>query len=293
MKEVAMDIAATTPTYDIPALRKAYAKDGAVKLPGLVSSAWVERLRAAFTEFLKRDPGEVYSTNFGHGPGRTTIRFMWREEPELLRFARGSGVAPVIGGIVGASFLRFWYDNSFIHEAGYDKYTRQAGYEREMLAGTPWHHDAVVFPFKGEMNPGLWVALTDVTEDSAPLQIIKGSHLSDVLYRPAVYTDQNVLEEGFESLPDWDAKVAAGACEKVVYTMTAGDALVLHPRLIHGAPPAKDNAPTRIGFSSRWAGDDIRWWPHPYSMKFLGVKYDEVEVGTPPEGEFFPLVWQA
>lgn len=69
----------------------------------------------------------------------------------------------------------------------------------------------MVFPFKGEMNPGLWVALTPVTEDSAPLMCIKGSHRTGVLYRPAVYTDQNApVVEGFEALPDWDAKIAAG-----------------------------------------------------------------------------------
>ncbi len=280
-------------SYDIPALKHAYAADGVVKLPGLVSADWVARLRAAFDEFLKRDPGEVYSTYFGHGPGRTSIRFMWREMPELLTFAKESGVAPVIGAIVGASFLRFWYDNSFIHEAGYDGYTRAAGYDREMLSGTPWHHDAVVFPFTGEMNPGLWVALTDVSEDSAPLECIRGSHKGDVLYRPAVYVDQQDVEEGFEALPDFDAKLAAGECEKMTFPMRAGDALVLHPMLIHGAPPAKDGAATRIGFSSRWAGDDIRWKPRPYSMRFLGVDYDDVAVGTAPEGEFFPLVWQA
>lgn len=288
-----MDSTETT-RYDIPALNAAYDADGVVKVPGLVSQAWVERLTSAITEFRKRDPGDAFSTYFGHGPGRTTIRWMWREVDDLIAFARESGVAPVIGGVVGASSLRFWYDNTFIQEAGYDGFSRDAGYEREFRAGTPWHHDAVVFPFTGEQNPGLWVALTPVTEGTAPLTCIKGSHRTGELYRPAVYVDQDApVPEGFRALPDWDAAIAAGEWEKVWFPMAPGDALILHPSIVHSAPPVRGGGSTRIGFSSRWAGDDIRWWPHPYSMRFLGIDYDDIEDGTPPDGAYFPLVWQA
>jgi ectoine hydroxylase-related dioxygenase (phytanoyl-CoA dioxygenase family) len=284
----------STTGYDIAALKAIYEKDGVVKVPALVSQAWVARLTAAIAEFRKRDPGDVRSKYFGHGPGRSTVRWMWREVEELLQFASESGVAPVIGGIVGASFLRFWYDNTFIHESGYEEITAEAGYEREFLAGTPWHHDVVAFPFAGEQDPGLWVALTPVSEDTAPLTCIKGSHRTGVLYRPAVYFDQHApVAEGFRDTPDWDAAIAAGEWEKVWFPMEPGDALIIHPNTVHGAPPAKNGAATRIGFSSRWAGDDIRWWDQPYALKFLGIDFADVEAGTAPDGEFFPMVWKA
>ncbi len=280
--------------YDIPALKAIYDADGVVKVPALVSRAWVERLTTAIAGFRERDPGDVRSTYFGHGPGRTTVRWMWREVDALLQFACEPGIASLIGGVIGASSLRFWYDNTFIQESGFEGFTPAAGYEREFLAGTPWHHDAVAFPFTGEQNPGLWVALTPVTEDTAPLTCIKGSHRTGALYRPAVYVDQHeTVAEGFHATPDWDAAIAAGEWEQVWFPMEPGDALIIHPSTIHSAPPAKDGAQTRIGFSTRWAGDDIRWWPHPYAMDFLGVDYADVEEGTAPDGAFFPLVWQA
>ena len=288
-----MDADSTTP-YDIPALKAIYDADGVVKVPALVSQAWVERLTAAIAEFRKRDPGDVRSTYFGHGPGRTTVRWMWREVEELIQFASESGVAPLIGGIIGASSLRFWYDNTFIQESGYDGFTPEAGYEREFQAGTPWHHDVVAFPFTGEQNPGLWVALTPVAEDTAPLTCIKCSHRTGELYRPAVYVDQHTpVAGGFHDLPDWDAAIAAGEWEKVWFPMQPGDALIIHPNTIHGAPPVKNSAPTRIGFSTRWAGDDIRWWVQPYATHVPGIDYADVVDGTAPDGEFFPLVWQA
>lgn len=281
-------------SYDIASLKATYDADGVVKVPGLVSKEWVARVTAAIAEFRKRDPGDVRSTYFGHGPGRTTIRWMWREVDELLQFAKQPGIGAVIGGIIGSSSLRFWYDNTFIQEAGFDRFTKEAGYDREYLAGTPWHHDVTAFPFTGEQNPSVWVALTPVNEDSAPLMCLKGSHRTGKLFRPAVYTDQQApVSDGFHPPLDWEAAIARGEWEKLWFPMEPGDTLLIHPNTIHGAPPAKDGSHTRIGFSTRWAGDDIRWWPHAYAMKFLGVDYKDITVGSVPDGEYFPLVWQA
>lgn len=279
--------------YDIAALKAQYDRDGVVMVPGLVSQDWVQRITVAIAEFRQQDPGDIRSTYFGHGPGRTTIRWMWREHSALLKFAREAGIGGVIGGIMGAKRLKFWYDNIFIHEGGFQNFTREAGYDREYLAGTPWHHDVTAFPFTGEMNASVWVALTPVTADTAPLMCLKGSHRTGKLYRPAVYTDQKAeVADGFHAPPDWEAAIARGEWEKLWWPMQPGDTLLIHPNTIHGAPPAKDGAQTRIGFSTRWAGDDIRWWPHAYAMKFLGIDYKDIAVGSPPDGPYFPLVWQ-
>ena len=276
---------AATAAYDIPALKAAYDADGFVKVPGLVSQAWVERLTAVIHEFLKRDPGDPYSTYFGHGPGRTTIRWMWREMDEVQRFARESGVAPVIAGIIGSRSAFLWYDNTFIHEGGH---------EGEHQAGTPWHHDVVAFPFKGAQNPSVWIALTPIDGDNAPLACLRGSHRTGALYRPVVYTDQNApVADGFSAPPDWQALIEAGEWEPVWYPMAPGDVLMIHPNTIHGAPPVKAGAPTRIGMSTRWGGDDLRWWPHPYALDFPGVDYARVTPGTRPEGPLFPVAWRA
>ena len=271
-------------THDIEALKAVYDRDGVVGVPGLVSADWVARLTAVLNDYLKRDPGEGNTVNFGHGPGRTTVRWMWREVDEIVRFARESGIAPTVAGIIGATRLRFWYDNTFIQDSGF----------RDVeLSGSPFHSDSSAFPFTGEQNPSVWVALTPVTEDMAPLTCLKGSHRTGLRYRPPVYVREDApLPDGFVEQPDWDALVAAGEWETVWFAMEPGDTLLIHPDTVHGAPPASDGAPRRIGFTSRWAGDDIRWHIHDFALEIPGIDYAAVEQGAAPDGEFFPEVWR-
>lgn len=271
-------------TYDLAALKAAYEADGVVKLPGLVSAEWVKRLTDTLNDFLKKDPGAGNSVNFGHGPGRTTVRWMWREQPEVLRFAKESGIAPTIAAVIGVRSLKFWYDNTFIQDGGYAD---------QPLSGSPWHSDNSAFAFTGEQNPSVWVALTPVTLDTSPLSCLKGSHRTGTRYRPPVFVSQDeALPEGFSEQPDWRAAIDEGEWEVLAFEMEPGDTLLIHPDTIHGAPPAADDAPRRIGFTSRWIGDDIRWWKHAYGMPLPGLDFADVEDGTVPEGEFFPEVWR-
>ncbi len=274
-----------TQSHDIPALKAVYDRNGVVKVPGLVSDEWVQRLNNALTEYLKKDPGEGNTVNFGHGPGRTTVRWMWREVDEIFRFATDSGIAPTVAGIIGATRLRFWYDNTFIQDSGF---------KNAELSGSPFHSDSSAFPFTGEQNPSVWVALTPVTEDMAPLTCLKGSHRTGLRYRPSVYVRQDTpLPDGFVEQPDWDALVAAGEWEKISFTMDPGDTLLIHPDTVHGAPPAEDGAPRRIGFTSRWAGDDICWHVHDFALNIPGLDFKDVTEGDPVDGECFPEVWRA
>lgn len=272
-------------SYGIEALRKTYEDDGVVFIPNLVEEDWVNRLQITLDRFLTKDPGSGNSKNFGHGPGRTTVRWMFREEPEILRFAKESGIAPTIAGVIGTRSLRFWYDNTFIQEAGF---------KNAELAGSPYHSDASVFPFNGEQNPSVWVALTPVLKDTAPLTCLRGSHKTRLRYRPPVYERKGVpLPDGFSEAPDWESQVASGEWEEVWYEMEPGDTLLIHPDTIHGAPPASDEAPKRIGFSSRWAGDDVRWYKHDFAMDIPDLDYESVANGSALSGELFPLVWES
>ena len=269
--------------YDLQVLKSVYNQDGVVKVPGLVSEAWVERLTNVLTDFLKNDTGERETVNFGHGPGRTTVRWMWRERDEILQFASESGVAPTIAAIIGTTRLRFWFDNTFIQESGF---------KGEMHSGSPYHSDSSAFPFKGEQNPSVWVALTPVTSETAPLTCLRGSHRTGLRYRPPTSIHKKEpLPEGFVEQPDWDEAVAAGEWEKISFVMEPGDTLLIHPDTVHGAPPIEDGAAQRIGFTSRWAGDDLRWYLHDYALRIPGIDYADVTEGEPVGGEYFPEVW--
>jgi ectoine hydroxylase-related dioxygenase (phytanoyl-CoA dioxygenase family) len=267
--------------FDLDAAARDYARDGVVKLPGVVSAEWLARLRAVIDAFRAHDPGAGNTVHYGHGRGRLTMRWMWRTNPAILAWARRSGIAPVIAHIIGARELKLWYDLTFIHSPGID------------AEGTPWHHDLAAFPFKGGMNPSFWLAMTEVTAATAPLTCIKGTHRAPKMFRPTVYTDPHLpLPPDYVDQPDWDAKIAAGEVETVWWPLQPGDALLIHPGTVHGAPPMAAADGQRIGFTTRWMGEDVTWRPDAFSMKIPGIDNAQVPVGARPTGPEFPVVWR-
>lgn len=285
-----------------------YQADGVVHLPGLLDADWIERLTAAVTaaravltsarparnpvadpQATEGSKGEVpdaadagyASADHSVAAGRCTIRWLWRDRIEVRRFFTESGVAPVVAAVIGARHLQYWFDLTFIHDSG------AAG------AGTPWHHDIAAFPCKGQQIPSLWIAMSDVSRDMSPLSCIRGSHRNPAMFRPPVYVQQgSPLPDGYAELPDVEAQLKRGDCEAISWNIRAGDALVIHPYTLHGAPANRSDR-QRIAFTTRWAGDDVVWRPDELSMKIPGIDLSQVPRGQRPTGEFFPYAYHA
>jgi hypothetical protein len=270
-----------------------YAADGVVRIPGLLEGPWVKELVDALAEVRRAlesqtaegpagvAPGSrlvpgLGTAEFSSAPGRFTIRWLWRDLDLMRRFFTDSGVAPVVGAVIGARRLQYWYDLTFIHDPGADG------------VGTPWHHDIAAFPCKGSQIPSLWIAMTDIGRDMAPLQCIRGSHLNPLMFRPPINVDATrPVPPGYAPLPDVEAKIAAGEYERISWEFAAGDALLIHPGTLHGAPANRADTP-RIAFTTRWAGDDVVWRPDVFSMRIPGVDLESVAVGERPSGPLFP-----
>jgi ectoine hydroxylase-related dioxygenase (phytanoyl-CoA dioxygenase family) len=183
-----------------------------------------------------------------------------------------------VAAVIGAKRLQYWYDLTFIHDPNAEG------------AGSPWHHDIAAFPCKGAQIPSLWIAMSDITRDMAPLQCIRGSHRNPIMFRPPVYIDpQAPMPTGYGDMPDVEARIAAGEYERISWEVKAGDALLIHPSTLHGSPSNRADRP-RIAFTTRWAGDDVVWRPDAFSMSVPGVDLASVPVGERPSGPFFPYV---
>lgn len=262
-----------------------YAAHGVAYLPRLVEQPWVPRLLAEIDAAAAR-AGQTHPDSvvtYGAGPGRMTIRWLWRESPLLRDFMTDPALGEVVARVIRSSKVRFWYDNTFIHHGGTDG------------AGTPWHHDVAAFPLKGTQNPSLWLALTAADETTSTLQCIDGSHKDRIQYRPPPNPGQENRPDdpGFADLPDIDAMLAEKKLKALWWRVEPGDALLIHPYTLHGAAGNTVPGRRRVSLTTRWAGDDVVWGPDRYSMKVPGMDIRAVQPGTPPEGEFFPLVWAA
>jgi ectoine hydroxylase-related dioxygenase (phytanoyl-CoA dioxygenase family) len=274
-----------------------YARDGVVHIPGLLDAEWVQRLvriigeaRQSLQQQSATPPVGVpdaaaaraasggRTAEYSHAPGRFTIRWLWRDDAEVRRFFTHSGVAPVVAAVIGAQRLQYWYDLTFIHDPGADG------------AGSPWHHDIAAFPCKGTQIPSLWIAMSDIDESMSPLRCIRGSHRNPLMFRPPVYVDQQAaVPAGYGDMPDVEALIATGEYESITWNCRAGDALLIHPYTLHGAPSNRSTQ-SRIAFTTRWAGDDVVWRPDALSMRVPGVDLSKVPVGQRPDGPFFPYI---
>ena len=262
-------------------LSQTYQHDGVVKVPGLLDKKWVAQLLSVI-ENVRQDEkaylAQHRTAEVSHAQGRMTIRWLWRDNPDVATFFTDAGVHPVVAAIIGARRLQYWYDLTFIHEAGMDD-----------AEGTPWHHDIAAFPVKGTQIPSLWIALGRIDQSSSPLQCIRGSHRDRLMYRPPVYIDPNTpCPTGYAEAPNFKDLVARGEVEVITWTFEPGDALIINPYTIHGAPPNASQSKPRISFTTRWMGDDVVWGPDTFSMKVPGVDLAKVPLGQRPEGKFFP-----
>lgn len=271
-----------------------YAEDGVVRIPGLLTAPWVKKLvdvisdartalesgsdpagRSGVAPGSRIVPG-MHTAEFSSAPGRFTIRWLWRDLDVLRSFFTDSGVAPVVGAVIGARRLQYWYDLTFIHDPGADG------------VGTPWHHDIAAFPCKGSQIPSLWIAMSDIGRDMAPLGCIRGSHRNPLMFRPPVHLDPTLaVPPGYADMPDVEAKIASGEYQRISWEFEAGDALLIHPNTLHGAPSNRADQP-RIAFTTRWAGDDVVWKPDRFSMAIPGIDLATVPVGERPSGPLFP-----
>ncbi len=267
-----------------------YEEHGVVKLVGLIEPEWVDRILDAIDETAKLavepQPADR-DLSFGRAEGRMTIRYMWRDVPIVREFLMRPELANVIARIVGTSQLRLWFDLTFIHNAA------PAG---EMGAGTPWHHDIAAFTFKGQQLPSLWMAMTPATAERSRLMFIDRSHKTVPGYyrTPENPAPTDGSRDGFLDAPDFDKLVAEGRENIITWDCEPGDAILIHPYVVHGAHGNKGGlGGRRVAITTRWLGDDVRFLPTYWhkAEKAVGIAKSELSYGSRAQGEYFPVVY--
>jgi hypothetical protein len=280
---------ATAPTLDRagdfavpPALIEQYAREGAVLIPQPFSDDWIEGLLDAYRRIVR--DWEAGSTDYPvtRRNGHVNVQNVVLRHPLYRRWATESAVASIVGQVTQSETVRFYFDNFFVKEG-------EAGENATML-----HHDVPAFGFQGTKLPSFWLALTDVDESNAPLVTYAGSHGDCAhMFRSPVQKPGLPLLPGYREPGEIGPYLEAGGFERKVWPARKGDVIMVHPYTIHGSLPrvAGAGGGERIGFSSRWLGDDVRW---------RGTVYHEVEASThpyelpydsPPPDDLFPVIW--
>lgn len=256
-----------------PAERAAFARDGIVKLPGLLDEEWLELLREAAEEIrisVKAQHGDamgrsLYSEN------------AWTFNPKLKRFAFDSRIAQAAAEVMDSREIRLFETLMIYKEDGCD-------------LGTGWHQDMSQHGVVGQQACSVWLSLDPVTENSGALRVAAGSHKGPWYTPPYMPPgrEHDLIELEGGPTPDPDADPARFP-SIVSYATEPGDVLLFHPSALHGTRPNPARARRRT-FSTRLLGDDIRrkasrceW--HSW-LKELPIRD-----GEPMIADRFPRLW--
>ncbi len=279
--------------------RQRYAEHGIVHLPGAFDTRWVTDMTQAIDRVVAKaqDPAYQRDVDFPYAPqnplmvaggaggvevGGTMALNVVAHDPVFARWITESPAAELVARLTRSRSVRYWQDAVFIKGGGGED-------------GTPWHNDYCTWAFAGEQLPILWVALTDVGPDDAPLVTIRGSHQDAWRYYSPMSKPGLPVTDQYHAWDELLAKAADPAAIRDMWCVQAGDALLLHSKLIHSSAPRRNAAPgRRLSFSTRWLGDDAIWAPDEYCFPIPKLMNDpRMQAGKPPPTELFPVIWSS
>ncbi|MBU6378653.1 MAG: phytanoyl-CoA dioxygenase family protein [Gammaproteobacteria bacterium] len=271
--------------------REIYDRDGVVRLEAAFDARWVTRLTQAFDRlqaFVRAGEPLPHSGSEGvrpadgdHDPhtGRAHLRNSAPHDADVRAWVQESPAAEIVARLLGSNRVQLWYDLWFCKEPG-------GGAD----AATPWHHDSVGHCFEGPDIPSLWIALTDVGHDDAPLLTLQGSHRDPRLFPPPYRPGKEhlPLAEGYTPIEVMHAEVAQQPERIRTWTVRAGDCLLIHPQTWHASMPQRSTNRRRLACTSRWLGERLTFQPRPYSFNGYYAQADALVAGARPPFDFLP-----
>jgi ectoine hydroxylase-related dioxygenase (phytanoyl-CoA dioxygenase family) len=154
---------------------------------------------------------------------------------------------------------------------------------------TPWHQDASYWATSGRELCTAWLALDSVTAGTGGLEFVVGSHLWERAYRAPAFTAGQLVGDPADPAVPADSEIRE---QHVVAApdLAAGDAVVFHAALLHGAGPNLSADLRRRALVTRWAGADVRFEPRPCSSARQVAKAarNGVQAGEPFGGPEYP-----
>lgn len=263
--------------------RRRYVRDGVVRLEQIVPDSWIDRLRTA-VDALMTDVDDSSQNYTPSGQPRFFSQAFARFVDPMLNAWALHGPTKQIAAQIHPQIqtLRFFYDQVFAAEPGTTR-------------GAPYHQDYPYLPITGEQYLRIWVPLDTVTADSGAVRYLKGSHRGPI-YRPVTFSGNPEVVQVYANSPYLDPPDFGAYGEQAWFVGDAnpGDALLHHPKTVHGSPPNTTTGGRRA-VTTIFVGDDMVWDPRP------GTAFDHIgsvgefsvppmPAGEPIDGELFPVV---
>ena len=253
-----------------------FESDGVVCLRGIFAEQWIEKMRAAAELGLSK-PGELHAelAEENEDTGRFFHdTFVWTRNKTCRQFVFDSPAAQIAAQLMQSERINIFFDQWLIKEPG-------------TTTRTPWHHDMTYWPIDGNQICTLWLALDQVTAETGAVEYVKGSHRWGKKFRPASFGSRNQYTENIPDVPNIDAM--RSELEIVQYDLAPGDCTVHHALTVHAAPGNQSAMMRRRAHTSRWAGDDVTYFPRD-GLQEMPTIPEELRPGDPLDSDLWPRI---
>ena len=267
-----------------------YQEVGVAHLPGVFTADWIGRmtqvidalvagLREGSLTFGAHE--RVRDVEFEDHDGYVRLVNAYWRVPEMQALVEDCDCAAIVADVIGSNEMRAWVDGTFLKEGSKEE------------TATPWHNDECLFPFSGEHSPSMWVALTDMGPDNAPLLTLAGSNKDPHRYVSSWAIEGADAPPHFHPWSELLERVSAPGADIRVWEARAGDMLIIHPKTIHASRPrTAGHSGRRLGFSLRWIGSDIRYQFNPTARKNPFEGSEELAEGERIPESVMPVTWR-
>lgn len=117
------------------------------------------------------------------------VENLWRLDPIVQRFVLAQRFGKIAADLLEVDTVRLFRDQSYFKEPG--------------GGNTPWHQDSYFLPLDTSKTLTIWIALSDVSPEMAPMTFVTGSHrrgylgTSTPLNEAMNEFEQALIEKGF------------------------------------------------------------------------------------------------
>ena len=282
-------------------------RDGAILLRNVLDDRWVQVL-AEGLEFANAHPDGMSA---GVSMPLRIDQFPASHSPKLKQLLDNSPIAEIVGSMLNAP-VRFYMDQMFYKPAG-------------LIAPSAWHQDTCYYNVDGHQLIRAWVCADPVPRNIS-LEVLRGSHLWNVTYRPPVGMDPKsdptgaarlnerfdrgetlIGKEAFEkwtyfdsfldpSLPALpDIEQSRDSFDILGWDYQPGDVILFHGNIVHSALGGVELPHPRRSHASLWAGPDVNYLKRrSQSIPDPKALYDHDPQNGQSLSDFpdiFPIAW--
>lgn len=185
-----------------------FRQNGHLKLDAVLTSNEIDTYRPILKDIVQIFKDEQHSMEqrvAGAGKNWMFVNNLWTLDPVARKFILSSRLAQLAADLMGVDSVRLFRDQSYFKGPG--------------GANTPWHQDAYFMPLDTNQILTMWIPLTDITPELAPMDYVTGSHKAGFI-SPSNGDDQ--------SMDAFEVDMTSQGYEVFNYkTLSAGD-IVAH-----------------------------------------------------------------